>query len=280
LKEQGRLEQAIAEYRKALQLNPNDPAFYYSLGNVLRETEHLDEAIAAYHKAIELDPNCANAYCNLGFALQRRGQFAEALASLRRGHEQGSKQPGWTSPSAQWVRDAERLVELEPKLKAVLQGEGRPANEKERLELANLCGLKQHPADAARLFAEAFAADPQLVEDLKAFHRYNGACYAALAGCGRGEDAAKLDDQEKARLRRQALDWLKADLASRTQQLTGEKRQEARTLLQHWKNHPDLSGVRGEALSKLPEAERAAWKELWGEVDALLSKGSTPEKKP
>ncbi len=42
--------------------------------------------------------------------------------------------------------------------------------------------------------------------------RFAVAVAAALAGCGKGEDAAKLDDKERTRLRQQALTWLRADL--------------------------------------------------------------------
>ena len=41
--------------------------------------------------------------------------------------------------------------------------------------------------------------------------------------------------------------------------------------LQHWQADTDLAGVRdADALAKLPEAERGAWRALWAEVDALL----------
>ena len=53
--------------------------------------------------------------------------------------------------------------------------------------------------------------EPKAVKDLD-FQRYNAACAAALAGSGRGHDTGKLKDDELARLRKQALDWLRADL--------------------------------------------------------------------
>jgi hypothetical protein len=41
--------------------------------------------------------------------------------------------------------------------------------------------------------------------------------------------------------------------------------------LRHWQNDSDLAGVRDpEALARLPEAERAAWRKLWGDVADLL----------
>ena len=108
---------------------------------------------------------------------------------------------------------------------------------KERLGLAGVCQGKKLHHTAAGLYAAAFAADPKLADDLKAAHRYNAACYAALAAAGQGEDAAKLDDKEKTRLRKQALDWLRADLALRTKQLESGKpadRAEVQQTMRHW----------------------------------------------
>ena len=125
-----------------------------------------------------------------------------------------------------------------------------------------------------RLYADAFAADPKAAGDLKASHRYNAACVASLAAAGQGEGAATLNDNERTRLRKQALDWLRADLALRTKQLESGQpadRAEFRRAMQHWQRDSDLAGLRDEApLAKLPEAERKAWQALWGEVRALL----------
>src|SRR5206468_551412 len=77
----------------------------------------------------------------------------------------------------------------------------------------------RRPLAAARLFANAFAKDPKLADDLHAHHRYNAACYAALTGGGPGKDTEGLDDKERARWRQQALDWLRADLAAYAKEL-------------------------------------------------------------
>jgi len=42
------------------------------------------------------------------------------------------------------------------------------------------------------LYADAFAADPKLAEDLHTESRYRAACSAALAGCGLGKDSGNL----------------------------------------------------------------------------------------
>jgi hypothetical protein len=128
---------------------------------------------------------------------------------------------------------------------------------------------KLHHA-AARLYADAFAADPKLADGLKTGHRYNAACSAALAAAG------KLDDKDKARLRQQALDWLRADLALRARQLeSGQPAAgaEVRQELKHWQKDTDLAGLRDQgALAKLPAEERAACAKLWADVAALVQK--------
>jgi hypothetical protein len=108
---------------------------------------------------------------------------------------------------------------------------------------------------------------------LAAGHRYNAACAAALAAAGGGTDAGKLDGEERARLRGQALTWLRADLSAwgRVAQKSAEAHPQVRRTLTHWRQDADLVGVRGkDALAKLPAAERAAWQKLWAEVDDLL----------
>ena len=122
----------------------------------------------------------------------------------------------------------------------------------------------------------AFAAQPALADDLASGARYNAACYAALAGCGQGEDAATTDAEQRGQWRKQARDWLRADLALWTRRIDAgkpEDRTAAAATLQHWREDSDLTGVRdGDALAKLPADERDAWRKLWADVDALLKK--------
>jgi hypothetical protein len=117
---------------------------------------------------------------------------------------------------------------------------------------------------------------PKVAADLRPGHRYNAACVAALAGCGQGADAAKLEAGERARLRGQALAWLRADLAQWDKQLgNGESadRQAAQRVLRHWQKDSDLAGVRDkEPLAKFPQAERNEWVKFWGEVATLLKR--------
>jgi tetratricopeptide (TPR) repeat protein len=270
----GDLPGAIASYREAIRLKPDHAHAHCSLGKVLHETGDLPGAIASYREAIRLETGYAEAHCNLGLALQQQGQYAESLAELRLGHELGSKRAGWRNPSARWLAEAERLAALADRLPAVLKGTDKPADNAERLAFALMAYDAKRHAAAARLWGEALAADPKLVDDRQAGHAYNAACAAALAAAGRGEDDPKPDDAARAGLRRRALGWLRGELAAWSKALDGDapkaRAAVAQTLL-HWRRDPDLAGIRDAgALAALPEAEREECQALWAEADRLL----------
>jgi len=122
---------------------------------------------------------------------------------------------------------------------------------------------------------EALEGRPELAEDVEGGYRYNAACFAAMAGCGKGKDQPRPDEAVKTAFRRQALDWLKADLAIWSRTLANPPsgaRSGSRHRLEHARLDPDLAGVReSDAMDKLPEAERAEWRALWAKVDAALA---------
>jgi tetratricopeptide (TPR) repeat protein len=276
LRGQGKLAEAIAEFREAIRLKPNLVEAHGGLADVLDDQGKPTEAMAEYREAIRLAPDTAETHCNLANALRRQGKYNESLAEYRRGHELGSKRPGWPYPSGQWVRRAERRVELGGRLPAVIRGDDKPKDAAERLEFADFAYNTKRFAPSVRLYAQAFQADSKLAEDMKAWSRYNAACAAVLASADKGNSQAPPDEKEKARLRKQGLDWLKADLSHWIKQADSGK-PEAKALvrqrLQHWKADSDLVGIRDEtALQALPEDERKAFRALWGEVDALLAK--------
>src|SRR2546423_3000346 len=114
-----------------------------------------------------------------------------------------------------WFRHAERLVEADNRLPAVLRGEARPRDAAERVDLAFVCRLRELEAHSAQLFSEAFDIQPDLAKQ----HRYSAAWGAVMAGVGKGKDASVLGDAEKSRLRGQARVWLRAELEAWRQRL-------------------------------------------------------------
>jgi tetratricopeptide (TPR) repeat protein len=79
LTSQGRDADAIAEWRKAVEANPNDARARNNLGGVLLRMGFAEEAVQHLQKAVELNPRSANAHNNLALALSRTGRFDDAL---------------------------------------------------------------------------------------------------------------------------------------------------------------------------------------------------------
>ena len=82
--EQGRLSEAEASYRRALEIRPDYAEAHYDLANVLRDLGRQVEAEASYRRAVAIKPDYAQAHNNLGNVLQRKGRQDEAEASYRR----------------------------------------------------------------------------------------------------------------------------------------------------------------------------------------------------
>jgi tetratricopeptide (TPR) repeat protein/serine/threonine protein kinase len=305
----GQLDDAIAEYKIAIELDPKNALAYYNLGIALADKKLLDDAIAAYKKAVEINPKLRNAYFNLGNALVGKRQFNDAIAAFQKtveidpkyakGHASLGQVHLYMGHLAQAKASSENALKLmadnDPfrpivlgqlercnfriALEDVLAGRAKPADSRGWLALIQMCHNRQRNAAAAKLSASAFAADPKLADDMKLQHRYNAACYAALAAAGKGIDAGELDDKERAHFRQQALEWLRADLTHWTLQATSDKPEErnlAQQRMKHWQEDSDLTGVRDkDALAKLPAEERVAWEKLWAEVAALLKKAES-----
>jgi serine/threonine protein kinase/tetratricopeptide (TPR) repeat protein len=273
------LDEAIGEWHEALRLRRDYADAHYNLGNALCDRGRQDQAITEYHEAIRLNKNFAESHCNLGHILRDKGEFREALSHLRQGHQLGSPNPRWPYPSARWVEQCERLLAFDEKLPAIQNGQQLPASVAEYIGLAELCrhASKRRYAAAARWYAKAFAAQPP-PSDGPVDERYNAARAAALAGCGQGNDGDQADDNERPRLRRQALDWLRTDLAACRQLLEKEPIKAPPMLaqrLQNWQLEKEFAGVRGEALKHLPEAEREEWQKLWADVADLVTRPQT-----
>jgi tetratricopeptide (TPR) repeat protein len=269
-------DQAMEEYRKAIAIKKDYVLARVNLGAALRETGELDQAIAEFQQATRYGPEDALAHINLGNALAQKGEFRQAAEELRLGHQLGSRQPNGRDPSAQWLQTAERLADLDARLPALLDGREKPKDTGERLALAQLCQeYKKLFATAARFYADAFAAEPMLAEYLRAGLRYNAARAAALAAAGQGKDAQELQAPARARLRRQALDWLRADLAQWTKlEANGvpQIRMVLRGTLEHWQQDSDLASVRGDlALARLTADEQPGWRQLWADVEKTLA---------
>jgi tetratricopeptide (TPR) repeat protein len=82
--DEGKFDEAIAEFRRSLQLNAESAATHYNLGFALSARGRRDEAIAELYEALRLDPDYALAHNNLGALLQVNGRADEAMGHFER----------------------------------------------------------------------------------------------------------------------------------------------------------------------------------------------------
>jgi tetratricopeptide (TPR) repeat protein len=84
LASRGQVEEAILHFRRALELRPDGAAIAYKLANALLSKGQLDESIVYYRRALEIEPEGAAIACSLGNALNEKGQVDEAIACFSR----------------------------------------------------------------------------------------------------------------------------------------------------------------------------------------------------
>lgn len=75
--------QALSEFRKALAINPKDAITYNGIGAALRAEHDLQGAIKNWQTAVSLDQKLATAHYNLGTAYEIEKDFDKALSSYR-----------------------------------------------------------------------------------------------------------------------------------------------------------------------------------------------------
>jgi serine/threonine-protein kinase len=281
------LRKAVALAERAVERGPGDqwahPYFVFVRGLAKYRQGDFDRAISAMRgdAAGVLGPSPRLV---ISMALEQKGEATLArktLASAVLSHD-------WT---ANEVRDQDGCIahalrrEAEamilPNLPAFLDGSYRPADNDERLALLGVCQFTNRTCAAARLYADAFATDPPLAEDLSAGLRSSAARAAALAGSEVGLDASKLSMAERTSWRRQARDWMRAELAACARLLEAKSASSpalVTRLLGNWKGDPDFAGLREpNILDAFSTDERSECLALWQAVDRLLTRAREAE---
>jgi tetratricopeptide (TPR) repeat protein len=83
----GRYQEAVTEYRRAIELDPKYATPHNGLGNVYGDLGRHEEAIAAYQRAIELDPKYTYPHNGLGNVYADLGRYEEAIAAYQQAIE-------------------------------------------------------------------------------------------------------------------------------------------------------------------------------------------------
>jgi serine/threonine-protein kinase len=282
---------------------PGNPYLRFVQGLALYRDGRWELAVPVLREAAEKLNDRASPRLVLAMAQFRAGATTEARKTLAAAVSAYDwKEPraaGHADPSTVWVshvlrREAEAVIL--PNLPAFLRGNYQPQDNDERVALLGICQFRGLNGAAAQLYADAFAADPSLADRMttECFRRaiqgygstaeptaaFNAACRylaarcAALAGCGLGKDGDKSSETERTRWRKQAREWLQADLAMWAAKLDSGaplERDLARRMLTNWQTDPDLAGLREpSALDELSADERKDCLAMWQELRAAL----------
>jgi len=79
---QGKLDEALKIYNRALEINPNNSPTLLSRGDLLARRGRLIEALESYNKALNVGGGQADDWNNKGVILAKLGRFTEALAAF------------------------------------------------------------------------------------------------------------------------------------------------------------------------------------------------------
>lgn len=81
---QGKLDQAIQEYKKSISLESDYALAYNALGLLFSSQQKWEAAITQYKQALSINPNYADALKNLGQALWAKGSSTEAITAWKK----------------------------------------------------------------------------------------------------------------------------------------------------------------------------------------------------
>ena len=158
LDRQGKPDEAIDNYQKALEINPDFAAAHNNLGTALLNQGRLEEASEHYHQALDKDPAFAEAHSNLGFLLTKQGGTAEAIEEYRKAIELNPNCAEFYNNLGNLLAAQRRADEAIGQFQKALEVE--PDNAKVRYNLANILSAQGRWDEAIEHYQQALKQMP------------------------------------------------------------------------------------------------------------------------
>ncbi len=146
LQKQGRIDDAIRLYRRALALNPSDAAALRCLGTAYKSRKQFAMAAACFQRAVALCPAFPEAWNNLGNTLSEQGDVEGAAECFRRAF---TVQPGFAGAHFNFAQAEDKLgrfdvaaaacrraIELAPRSAEFYNGLGTAEYNAQRIDAA------------------------------------------------------------------------------------------------------------------------------------------------
>lgn len=185
--DEGRQQDAMDEYQRATEVDPENAAAYVGLGNIHSDLGNLEKALREYNKAIKLNPNYALAYNSRGIIYKKLGKSEEALKDYNRAIELN---PGYVDAynnrgilysdlgrSEEGLKDYNKAIELDPNYAYAYNNRGVTYEDLEKF------------AEAIEDYTRAIQLDPKY----KKAYLNRASAYSVI-----GEEALAEADRKKA----------------------------------------------------------------------------------
>ncbi|MFN7971165.1 MAG: tetratricopeptide repeat protein [Acidobacteriota bacterium] len=156
--QEGRYEDAIKRYRRALTLDPTFATPWHNLGLVHVHQKDYDSAIECFNRAVALDPEGSWSYVQLGFAHLEKKAGKRAGGFFQAALEKNPDEYGAYLGLAELARRGERFEEQLAHCQKALDLCSSDANVRNDLAIAYECNKRTD--DAIREYQEALRLEP------------------------------------------------------------------------------------------------------------------------
>ena len=223
LMKKNRFADAVQEWRKALETNPNDAKAHFNLGYSLNETGAAEEAIAEYRKACDLGPDEPVGFATLALALAQRGELDEAIVNYRRALVLDTRNPAVEADLGAALFEKGQAAEAVEHLGTAVRM--APDFADARNKLGFVLAKTGHTEEAARHLERAVELNPDSVE-----YRFNLGYVLGL----RGDFAGAIPPLEKAVQLSGGKEWQCLALLGAAYRKTGRSGDAVRAARQAW----------------------------------------------
>jgi Flp pilus assembly protein TadD len=162
LQAKGDLPHAVVTLQRAIALRPDFPDAHNNLGIALMAEGKSDEAVAEFRRALDIDPRSAKGHRNLAEALVRRGRQAEAIEHFRAATQLDPGNGAFHYDLASILLETGRFPEAVDEFRAAVTLTPNPSSAHNNLGIA--LGSEGKLDEAIDQFRQALRLEPQLAE--------------------------------------------------------------------------------------------------------------------